>query len=116
MENALYHGVKIKRGGGTIRVSGKLEDGYLLFSVSDTGLGMSREQLEELRERMRHGQPTVSEGGGGGFGLVNVNMRIRLYYNQTDDLMIESGPEGTAVRFIVPCRTREEIDDESVSG
>ena len=116
VENALYHGVKIKRGGGTIRVSGKLEDGYLLFSVSDTGLGMSREQLEELRERMRHGQPTVSEGGGGGFGLVNVNMRIRLYYNQTDDLMIESGPEGTAVRFKVPCRTREEIDDESVSG
>ena len=116
VENALYHGVKIKRGGGSICVSGKLQDGYLLFSVRDTGLGMSPEQLQALRERMKKGQPTVSEGNGG-FGLVNVNMRIRLYYNQPDDLTIESGPEGTTVSFAVPARTGEEIsEDESVSG
>jgi two-component system sensor histidine kinase YesM len=116
VENALYHGVKIKRGGGSIFVSGKLQDGYLLFSVRDTGLGMNPEQLQALRERMKQGQPTVSEGSGG-FGLVNVNMRIRLYYNQSDDLTIESGPEGTTVSFAVPARTGEEIsEDESVSG
>lgn len=116
VENALYHGVKIKRGGGFIRVSGKVQDGLLVFSVKDTGLGMSPEQLADLKDRMKKGQPSVSEGNGG-FGLVNVNMRIRLYYNQTDDLMIESGPEGTTVSFKVPLRTREEIyDNESVSG
>ena len=116
VENALYHGIKIKRGGGTIRVSGRLEDGSLFFSVSDTGLGMSPEQLQELKDRMKKGQPTVSEGSGG-FGLVNVNMRIRLYYNVTDDLTIESGADGTSVSFKVPCRTREEIyENESVSG
>lgn len=116
VENALYHGVKIKRGGGGIYVSGKLEDGMLVCSVRDTGLGMSPEQLEALKERMRQGQPSVSEGNGG-FGLVNVNMRIRLYYNQADDLMIESGTEGTTVSFKVPLRTREEIfANESVSG
>ncbi|MBO4399036.1 MAG: sensor histidine kinase [Lachnospiraceae bacterium] len=116
VENALYHGIKIKRGGGTIRVSGKMEDGSLTFCVKDTGLGMSPEQLRDLKERMRKGQPTVSEGNGG-FGLVNVNMRIRLYYNQADDLTIESGADGTTVSFKVPCRTREEIyENESVSG
>lgn len=116
VENALYHGIKIKRGGGTIRVKGRLEDGFLYFSVTDTGLGMSPEQLHDLNDRMKKGQPTVSEGSGG-FGLVNVNMRIRLYYNQTDDLKIESGAEGTSVSFKVPCRTREEIDEnESISG
>lgn len=116
VENALYHGIKIKRGGGAIRVSGRLEDGFLFFSVSDTGLGMSPEQLQELKGRMKKGQPTVSEGSGG-FGLVNVNMRIRLYYNVTDDLTIESGADGTSVSFKVPCRTREEIyENESVSG
>ena len=77
---------------------------------------MSPEQLADLKDRMKKGQPSVSEGNGG-FGLVNVNMRIRLYYNQADDLMIESGPEGTTVSFKVPLRTREEIyDNESVSG
>lgn len=116
VENALYHGVKIKRGGGFIRVSGKVQDGLLVFSVKDTGLGMSPEQLADLKDRMKKGQPSVSEGNGG-FGLVNVNMRIRLYYNQADDLRIESGPEGTTVSFKVPLRTREEIfDNESVSG
>ena len=117
IENALYHGIKIKRGGGMIKVEGKAEDGFLVFCVSDTGSGMTAEQLEELNERMKKGQPSVSEGGGGGFGLVNVNMRIRLYYNQTDGLMIESNSEGTKVSFKVPCRTKEEISEhESISG
>ena len=116
VENALYHGVKIKRGGGKISVSGKMQDGYLVFCVKDTGLGMTPEQLQELNERMKKGQPTVSEGSGG-FGLVNVNLRIRLYYNQTDGLRIESDVGGTSVSFAVPCRTREEIsENESISG
>ena len=78
VENAIYHGIKIKRGGGLIKVTGKMEEGQMTFSVRDTGLGMTKEQLSDLSERMKKGQPTVSEGGGG-FGLVNVNLRIRLY-------------------------------------
>ena len=116
VENALYHGIKIKRGGGTIKVSAKLEDGFLRFSVRDTGGGMTADQLKELNERMKKGQPAVSEGGGG-FGLVNVNLRIRLYYNQSDGLLVESDQNGTEVSFRVPCRTREEIfENESFSG
>ena len=117
VENALYHGIKIKRGGGKIFVSAKEEDGFLFFSVRDTGSGMTKEQLEDLNERMKKGQPFVSEGGGGGFGLVNVNLRIRLYYNLPDGLKIESNSEGTEVSFKVPCRTKEEIfENESISG
>ena len=116
VENAIYHGIKIKRGGGLIKVIGRMEEGQMTFSVRDTGLGMTKEQLSDLSERMKKGQPTVSEGGGG-FGLVNVNLRIRLYYNQQDGLKIESNAEGTEVSFTVPCRTREEIfEHESVSG
>ena len=52
-----------------------------------------------------------------GFGMVNVNLRIRLYYNQPEGLHIESGADGTRVSFCVPCRTREEIEnDQSLSG
>ncbi len=116
VENALYHGIKIKRGGGTIKVSAREENGYLFFAVKDTGCGMSPGQIEELNERMKKEQPKVSEGGGG-FGLVNVNMRIRLYYNEPEGLKITSGPEGTEVSFRVPCRTKEEtVEDEGISG
>ena len=77
---------------------------------------MTKEQLANLNERMSKGQPSVSEGSGG-FGLVNVNLRIRLYYNQTEGLKIESNEEGTKVSFSVPMRLREEIvEHESVSG
>lgn len=116
VENALYHGIKIKRGGGVIKVTAREESGYLLFSVKDTGCGMTPEQVEDLNLRMKKEQPKISEGGGG-FGLVNVNMRIRLYYNEPEGLMVRSGPEGTEVSFRVPCRTKEEIfEDESISG
>ena len=52
-----------------------------------------------------------------GFGLRNVDMRIRLYYEKKTGLAIQSGPEGTEVSFVIPVRTREDIDhDESLSG
>ena len=106
VENALYHGIKIKRGGGTIYVSAKESDGWLYFCVRDTGCGMSAGQLEELNRRIRTENPMVSE-----------NMRLRLYYNEPEELKITSDPAGTEVRFRVPCRTKEEIyENESVSG
>ena len=117
VENALYHGIKIKRGGGTIYVSAKESDGWLYFCVRDTGCGMNAGQLEELNRRIKEENPMVSESGSGGFGLVNVNMRLRLYYNEPEELKITSSPAGTEVRFRVPCRTKEEIyENESVSG
>lgn len=109
VENALYHGIKYRRGGGTIRVAGKKEGEELCFSVRDTGRGMDPETLERVRARMREASPAPQPAGNNGFGLVNVNLRLRLYYNQPEGLQIESGPEGTTVSFRVPCRTAEDL-------
>ena len=116
VENALYHGIKYKRGGGRIDVSGRREGDSLVFTVRDTGRGMDAGKLRELREGMAERLQAATPGSGG-FGLINVNLRIRLYYSQTEGLHIESGPEGTEVSFRVPCKTREEIEnDQSLSG
>ncbi len=116
VENAIYHGIKIKRGGGLIKVTGRLVDDMFEFTVSDTGTGMTEEQINELNERMKKGQPAVSEGSGG-FGMVNVNLRIRLYYNKPEGLHIVSSNTGTSVSFRVPCKSKKEIsEDESISG
>lgn len=106
VENALYHGIKYKRGGGMIRVRGFQEGEFLCFEVRDTGSGMTPERLEEVREAMRQGRqmrrdPEEPEPGGG-FGLYNVDQRIRLYYNLDRGLHIESSPEGTEISFRVP--------------
>ena len=118
VENALYHGIKYRRGGGIIRVRGEKRGDELIFTVEDTGRGMDEETLRALKARMAEGQPTAVASGSGGFGLVNVNLRIRLYYNQAEGLHISSDAGGTKVSLRVPCRTKEELtrDDQSVSG
>ena len=119
VENALYHGIKNKRGGGRILVQVKLQNRVMTFTVSDTGRGMSQEQLKALEDSLHTeipAAPTALEPGHSGFGMRNVDLRIRLYYKKQTGLLIQSGLEGTAVSFTIPIRTREEIDnDESLS-
>ena len=119
VENALYHGIKNKRGGGRILVKVKRQNRIMTFTVADTGKGMSPEQLKALEESLQEEVPTsqaAMEPGHSGFGMRNVDMRIRLYYKKQTGLLIQSGPEGTEVSFSIPIRTREEIDhDESIS-
>ena len=112
VENALYHGIKYKRGGGHISVIGRQDGDHMIFSVADTGKGMDQQTLEEVKSCMRDGKPAKSRervSGSSGFGMSNVNQRIRLYYNQTDGLDIESGEGGTVVSLRVPMKKREEV-------
>ncbi len=119
VENALYHGIKNKRGGGMIRVKVQMQNRIMTFTVSDTGKGMTPEQLKEMETILKENKPTAQpapEPGHSGFGMRNVDMRIRLYYGKQTGLLVSSGPEGTEVSFSIPIRTREEIDhDESLS-
>ena len=121
VENALYHGIKTRRGGGFIRVSAAREGERVRFVVEDTGRGMTPEELKRVIAAMRSDAPTLAEntapGAGSSFGLRNVDARIRLFYHQDEGLFIESGEGGTRVSFRVPLKSREEIaNDEGVSG
>jgi two-component system sensor histidine kinase YesM len=101
-ENAIYHGIKLKRGGGKITITGKRAGDYLYFCVQDTGTGMSPERLEEIRRALRQENVQMDSTTGSGFGLKNVDMRIRLYYSQQEGLQIESDADGTRISFRVP--------------
>ncbi len=113
VENALYHGIKYKRGGGQITVTGKQTGEYLSFSVSDSGKGMTAEQLSDVYARMRGEKPPqTSIQNGSGFGLNNVDQRIRLYYGQSEGLCIQSNTNGTTVTFRVPIKGKEVSDND----
>ena len=119
VENALYHGIKTKRGGGRIEVHVKVGRGIVTFQVKDNGKGMTKEELENAQALLQEDNPTVRkamEPGHSGFGLRNVDMRIRLFYQKQKGLNIRSDDGGTEVSFTIPSWTREEIDhDESIS-
>jgi two-component system sensor histidine kinase YesM len=106
VENALYHGIKNKRSGGVIRVRGRRIDGdQLLIEVEDNGIGMSREKLAEIRALLagEAGGAVVAESG---YGINNVNQRIKLYYGQDYGLSIQSEYlHGTRISLIIPLQS-----------
>jgi len=112
VENAVYHGIKNKRGGGTVRVSIQMErallsgepiDGALMnLQVRDNGAGMDTDRLAQVQQSLILSQPA---SGDSGYGISSVDKRIKLYYNQTEGVKIDSIPgEGTMVTFTVPVR------------
>ena len=90
LENALYHGIKNKRGGGHIRVSGALCQDVMIFKVQDDGIGMDGARLAQVCAMLRDGEQEPEQEETGGFGLFNVNQRIQLNYGREYGLKIQS--------------------------
>ncbi|MDR1580715.1 MAG: hypothetical protein LBS35_10195, partial [Synergistaceae bacterium] len=103
-ENAIYHGIRKKRGGrGIVSVSAKNGPDSIAFSVSDTGVGMEPETLAGTRALMREGPGDAGDGERkSGYGLFNVNRRLELYYGAECGLSVESDADGTTVSFRLP--------------
>ncbi|ETT63661.1 multi-sensor signal transduction histidine kinase [Paenibacillus sp. FSL R7-277] len=105
VENALYHGIKNKRGMGLIRIGGYTDGGTIMLTVSDNGIGIPAGRLEALRESVEH--PIQSEEpedtGQGGFGLQNVHQRLRLYFGPEYGIRLDSSEGyGTQITVRIP--------------
>lgn len=108
VENALYHGIKNKRGMGHIQIDGRMAGDNIEFIVSDNGIGMREEEAEHLRKVI---SGLVSDDrSGGGFGLFNVNQRLQLNYGKEYGLNIESTyNEGTTIRVKIPAVKKQTL-------
>jgi len=101
VENAIYHGIKERRGHGTIRVEALRRDGILVLRVSDDGVGMTPEKLEEVRGLLTVDHPHGE--GLAGYGVHNVHERIQLSFGTRYGLRFESAPgRGTTVELLHP--------------
>lgn len=99
VENALYHGIKNKRGQGMIRIEGQKQENFFTIKISDNGIGISPERLEQVRDGIKNKVPTQNDI----YGLYNVNERIRLNFGENYGISIESiYGEGTVVSIILP--------------
>ena len=109
-ENAIYHGMEFMDGDGEILIKAYEENGELWFRLSDNGLGMTKEQVDNLLNEESH----VSSRRGSGIGVKNVNERIRLYFGEPYGLSIRSEPdEGTVILIHLPAEIyRENMEKE----
>ncbi len=104
IENSIIHGLSQKEEGGFIRIHVFIVDEdddnrMLCISVSDTGVGISGDKLESIREEMTKGGL-----GRNAIGISNIYNRLKLLY---DDVNLEIDSilgEGTVTRFKIPYR------------
>ena len=101
VENALYHGIKNKRGMGHINIVGKMKGEDIEFVVSDDGIGMTEDEVRRLKGIISGA--IQDDRDNGGFGLFNVNQRLELNYGEEYGLNIESTYKvGTSIAVRIP--------------
>ncbi len=95
VENSLLHGIRGMEK-GYIKVSIYRRGDRLRCCVLDTGVGMSQEELENLRKH-------ITDEHTRGIGLVNLYRRLVLRYGEGSSLRILSKKGlGTAISFYIP--------------
>lgn len=100
IENAVDHGLKPKGGDGLITIRGTREtDGTVVFTVTDNGVGMPGEQVEDINRQLNDSRSQMEEH----IGIYNVNQRIKIVFGQEYGLTVEAAQnEGTTVRIVIP--------------
>ncbi len=98
VENAINHGIGPKIGGGQVQIKTKtVENGDVLITVEDDGIGMSAENLANLFK------PKTSTGKGLGMALANIRERLQKIFGDDYELKVESAPDkGTRITFRIP--------------
>jgi two-component system, sensor histidine kinase YesM len=116
VENAIYHGIKNKRQGGTINVRARRKgENEVLLEVEDDGIGFTPDKLAQLRAELDDDSGDIKLESG--FGIGNVNKRIRLYYGRPYGLSIRSEyATGTCVTLVIPAKVETALQTDALAN
>jgi signal transduction histidine kinase len=99
LDNLLYNALKFTPSEGTIRLSGRKEDGFAVICVSDSGAGIPKEKLRKLFDP---GDMVATLDSHARLGL-GLTICKRLVEAQQGKIRIDSVPgKGTQVHFSLP--------------
>lgn len=106
IENSILHGILRKETkSGLIKIIGKVEDNSIRFTIEDDGIGMTDSQIKVILNNDIKGDH--------GYGIANINNRIKLYYGNQYGLSYRSIPgTGTFVELRIPI-SQLEINQEN---
>ena len=112
VENAIYHGIKSKNKYGFIAIRCERKENNLVLVVEDTGKGMDKDTLEKLNQRMHDKIRENRETRG--YGIWNVNQRIKMFYGEQYGITIESVFRyGTKISITIPAKVKKGSDSNS---
>lgn len=108
IENAIYHGLELKLGSGVIEVHISVTDDSLLIMVSDDGLGMEKEKLDELNSDCDMEDEDGSDRHNG-VALKNIKKRLKLYWGKKAYIIVTSEVGiGTQIHMCMPLLYQKE--------
>jgi PAS domain S-box-containing protein len=115
LTNLVSNAYKYTLAGGQIYITATLQDGFLQVTVSDTGIGISKEDQTKLFDRFfRADHPVVHESGGTGLGLSIVRSLVELH-GGTLRVQSELG-KGSEFTFTLPLAPLEEAEHMGAVG
>ncbi|WJH37491.1 response regulator [Paenibacillus sp. CC-CFT747] len=101
MENAIKHGIEEKPGKGIIRIGCRAEDETLLLEVSDNGIGMDDQTIDQVMNPEKYpGQPVKDKHTR--VGIISVHKRVGILYGSGYGLTIRSVP-GSSLSYRSGC-------------
>ena len=99
IENAIYHGIEGIAEDTSIYMKGNVYDDYCIIEITDSGRGMTEEEVIQLQKKI-DGMIETTGSSGNGIGLKNVQDRIKITFGETYGLSIVS-KEGCFTKVIV---------------
>ena len=98
IENAIYHGLSECSGNGKIIIQGSKVNNNLLLTISDNGIGIPEEKLQDLNDYINDKNHNFN-----GIALRNINKRLKLNYGENYGLEIFSiEGNGTSMVLTLP--------------
>lgn len=99
VENAVIYSVEKKRETGIVSLEGHLENGYIVFRVSDNGIGMDAQIIKKIMSE----EYIEASGNSHGIALLNITKRIRFIYGASYSPVIRTAlGKGTEVTITLP--------------
>ncbi len=110
VENSLTHGLAETWKDGMLRIRIVKEDDLISIMIFDNGVGFSPERLEEMRRQLEitTERPLEYINQYKSLGIMNVHLRLRLYYGEKYSIEIFSKPgHGTCISIKIPYLTKQ---------
>ena len=99
VENSIKHGLDNAKNGFEIIITGHREGDDVVLEIFDDGAGIGEVELEQISAKLRENSVPGMKASGG-YGLRNVNGRLKLQFGPEYGLEVESSPEEyTVVRL-----------------
>lgn len=103
IENAIEHGLAGEEPPWIITVRAYQQDGKIIITVQDNGIGMEEETLREVRRRIYHPENLAEDARYASIGLSNIYKRIQLLYGSEYGLEIDNqAGMGVEVKVCLP--------------